>query len=200
MVDEPRPNLEAHGIMVAATAAVIVAGAGLWWSGLQSSDPDTTVQTAEGEIKEYILQGDVVASLNPGATIWVDGSGKNEQARLVEGEATFDVPVRVDPFELNTYLATARTAGPSRFTVSVDSGVEFKVHAGELEVARVGTTKPEDVIKLKPGRTLRFMGATVAGRGGDGRALATHVAWRTEERMPKGNGVGPASDLVQDGL
>lgn len=198
-VDEPRLNLELYGLVVSATAAVLVAG-GYLWLKMQSSDPSTTIQAAIAEVKRYTLQGDVVALLNPGATLWVDGRGEREQAHLVEGEATFDVPERDEPFELLTHLATVTVSVPSKFSALVGTDVELKVHAGEIAIAPVGAKKQGDVIKLKPGRSVRLMGAAVASEWIDGRAGSTRVASRSTESLPTNYGVGPSSNTAQDGL
>jgi len=199
LINESRLNLEAYGLVVFATAAVLVAGSYLWVK-MQSSNRSSMIQTTAAETKRTTLQGDVVASLSPGATLWVDGRGQSEQAYLVEGKATFDVPARAEPFEILTHLAIARASVPSKFSVAAGTDVEFQVHAGEIEIAPVGAKKHGDVIRLKPGRSVRLMGAAVAGEWGEGRASPTRVASRSTESLPTSYAVGPSSNIAQDGL
>ncbi|WP_116811954.1 hypothetical protein [Steroidobacter cummioxidans] len=164
LIDESTQTLVTHGSVVA-TAVILVAVVCLWWFDMPSSDTGGTIQTV-GEMKRYTLHGGVVASLKEGATLRVDGRDQHGHAHLVEGEATFDVPALDEPFELSTYLATATTSVPSKFTARVNMGVEFEVHTGEVAIRPAGTKNHEHVIKA--GKTFRLVdGLAVASERGD---------------------------------
>lgn len=153
LVDESRR--EAFGVMMTASAAVLVTGGCLWKAIDDHLNPSLTIRTSIGESKRHLLYGGVIAWLGARTTLQVDGRGKHERVTLLEGEAMFDVPAGLDrPFEMLTYLARANAAVCSRFVVVVDTSVMFAVHDGQIAVTGRGRKQP---INLKQGMKYRFL-------------------------------------------
>lgn len=148
---KPTRRIEAVGLVVAATLAVVVS---IGWSVsvLCARILGEVITTGAHETARIELADGTVLSLGAHSRARVNVTARNRIARLEGGEAMFSVahdPTR--PFFLRTFLANATISSGTKLRVTIDSSVEFEVYEGVALVRLRGAAAGAPVRRLQKG-------------------------------------------------
>jgi len=151
--DEERPSHEAFGLVVMATAALVVATGYLAYFEMKAVDTIMTSATAASEAQTKTLPDGSVISLKPNSTVQLDAYESERRVHLSKGDAVFTAaPVANKPFVVSTLFARASTVG-AMFRVALDRGMTVEVYDGEVDVAVPGMP----AVTVKKGQRYRVI-------------------------------------------
>ncbi|MDY6947895.1 MAG: FecR domain-containing protein [Pseudomonadota bacterium] len=135
---EKRSVYEACGVIVLATAAVLVSVGSLVQFEMKRADRSETIVTSVNESRTKTRADGSQISLSPNSRAELPLNESERSLRLLEGEVEVTAtPNPEKPFAVATPLAEASTTG-GRFRVAFDTYMTVEVYEGDVEVDEPG--------------------------------------------------------------
>ena len=131
------------GLVVAATAAVVVSAGYLVYFEVKSADTSETIVTSANESRTKTLPDGSVVSVGAGSQVRLEE--RERRLQLLSGQVDVTATPNVDtPFVVETRLAQATTAGAT-FRVTLDESMLVQVFDGDVDVSVPG--KPPTTVR-----------------------------------------------------
>lgn len=162
------------GWSVAATVVVMLSAA-FFLARMNEERPVRTVTTVANESTTRRLEDGSVISLDSQSALRVEYTDLRRDVHLSQGKGMFDVVMDMKrPFVVNTELVDI-AAVQSRFSVTLEAGVEVEVYEGEVAISGRGAKAGTPAVTVKKGEKYRVavngVGLLVADRNAGSRAV-----------------------------